>query len=47
MKPVTFETLVADQKERIFYCLNLENDVLDFINEINNTKDDEIQKQDY
>ena len=35
MKALTIETLLADQKERIYNCRNSNNDVLDFINEIN------------
>ena len=39
MKPITFETLIQDQKERL-ERRNLkqgDNSVLDFVNEINNT----------
>jgi hypothetical protein len=42
MKPTTFETLVQDQKERITLKKEIEekkyNDVLDFIEEINDKK---------
>lgn len=38
LKPVTFETLIADQSERIERCNAKEgtNLILDYINDINN-----------
>jgi hypothetical protein len=42
MKPTTFETLIQDQKERIFLKKDIEdkkhNEVLNFIDEINDKK---------
>lgn len=35
MRPVTIETLLADQKERIFNCFNPDNEIINFINDIN------------
>lgn len=44
MKPTTIETLLADQVQRINLCNNPSNDVLDFIDEINNEEQTHIDR---